>query len=536
MDSKLDFNWSEMLVNKIRRLMVNYGYGDPFKSKIQKEILITDIASGDLVSPGSKKLLEDLGQMIGVKLLNSKSSIKIKNFMYEIGSVTTDLKTSKRNNSGLIIDGDFAASGIKVVSDEIKLTLELPTANGGRMPLLEVGIKKPFLLTKDQKQISVAASVQILEGKDDVSFKVLNSDFNKFADLLSEDPESIQLGFEDLVIPEVSLRIGTKQINIKPEKVKDFIAKREDQLKALLIDQLRAKLREGAFQPMLKVIEEQKIAREYWVNTETVYSQFAIGKISSSVFAKNLEVNLPADFCTTSKFQSFNKNCLNLKETKTPKSVITNESHERSLVEIKDALTTGDANLVASISEDYLNKLLAATYDAGLYNDMLDEAGASLGAKRAFIRLDEKGQSGTLYADVIYKITGIQGTLVGKKEIRFPLVIKCSMRFENKLGNTPVMLIRLDDADLSDQVLRNGLPELGLVSTVKDVPRFKGKIIKTIRESTLKFIGKDVISMDYPEFKGLGLETVQFSSDGNGRMGAQVRLEELLRSDLEINN
>ena len=534
-DSKLDFNWSDMLVQKIRRLLVNKGHADPFRNKVETEIVIVDSVASQLVAPGSRALLNDLGQMIGVKLLNARSRIVVKNFSYEIGSITTDLKTTRKTNKGLIIDGDFSAGEIKVISDEISLILEIPTASGGQMPLVEVKIKKPFFLTEGQNHLTVAASVQLVEGKDDIRFKVLQSDFAKIADLLATRPNSIEMGFADLEIPRISVRIGSKTVVIEPEKVKNFIAAREDQLKSLLIDQLRVKLQEGAAAPIVKVLEEVVIPREHWLSTNSVSSQFTIGKISSGRFDKNLEVSLPADFCTNSRFKSFNKNCVNLKETKTPSSLITLEDHQNSMDAIKDSLS-GDVNLVASISEDYLNKLLGATFDAGLYTEMLAEADAALGPRKVFIRLDEKGETATLYADVIYDIKGLQRLAVGQSKIRFPLVLKCSMRIEKKAGNIPVLLVKMVDADLSDHILRNGIPALNLESTIQDVPRFKGKILKTIKQKLNKFLGKDVLSLNYPEFSGLGLETVNFSSDGSGRLGAHVRLEELLRVEEEEEN
>lgn len=530
-DSKLDFNWSDMLVQKVRRLMVNYGYGDPFKSAVESEITILDATADQLVSPQSKALVRDLGQMIGLELLNTRSRIKIKNFQYDVGSITTDLKTSHRSRDGLIIDGDFATSNVRVVSDQITLSIEMAAARGSAIPIIDVVIKKPFLITQRDRDFVISAAVQILEGRDDIGFKVLNSDFHKMADLLALEPQSVEIGFEDIIVPEISVRVGNRQITIDPNRVRNFIISRESQLKALLVDQLRVQLQKGAADPILKLVEEKRIPREYWMKSDIVASQFSIGKVSSSSFAKNLEITLPADFCTFSKFQSFNKNCVNLKDTKTPESVITEEKHGRSLIEIKDALTTGDANLVASISEDYINKMLAATIDAGLFNPMLDEIGASLGPKKVFVRLNERGDTGTLYADVNYQITGLQSTLIGRREIRFPMVVNISIRFEKKIGGLPVLLIRLEDADLSDNILRYGIPELELMSSVNSIPRFKGKVIQEIRNKTLAFVGKDIIALDYPEFKGLGLETVHFSSDGNGRLGAKLRLEELLRSD-----
>jgi hypothetical protein len=46
--------------------------------------------------------------------------------------------------------------------------------------------------------------------------------------------------------------------------------------------------------------------------------------------------------------------------------------------------------------------------------------------------------------------------------------------------------------------------------------------------------GKDILDLRYPELKGLGLETVEFVSDGNGRMNALMKLSDLIH-DEELN-
>jgi hypothetical protein len=254
-DSKLDFNWSDMLVQKVRRLMVNYGYGDPFKSEVQSEITIVDATASELVSPGSRALVRDLGQMIGLELLNTRSKIKIKNFQYDIGSVTTDLKTSHRSSTGLIIDGDFATSNVRVVSDQITLSIEMAGLRGQPIPVIDVVIKKPFLITQQNRDFVVSAAVQIIENKNDISFKVLRSDFQKMADLLALEPESVEIGFEDIVVPIISVRVGNRTVTIDPDKVRNFIVNRESQLKALLVDQLRVQIRKGAATNAVQISE-----------------------------------------------------------------------------------------------------------------------------------------------------------------------------------------------------------------------------------------------------------------------------------------
>lgn len=183
--------------------------------------------------------------------------------------------------------------------------------------------------------------------------------------------------------------------------------------------------------------------------------------------------------------------------------------------------------LAASISEDYLNKLLVTTYDAGLWKSALDEAGVELGPNKVTMRMDRKGDSGTLIMDVIYKASRFEAFTLGAKEIRFPLVLNISVRIE-KHNDEPVAIVRLNDVDLTDDTLINGKPEFNIVSSIGSIPRFKGKVVNTIKEKLSSLTNKDIVELRYPEFKDLGLEKVDFLSDGNGRMNAMLSLKDLM--------
>jgi hypothetical protein len=132
--------------------------------------------------------------------------------------------------------------------------------------------------------------------------------------------------------------------------------------------------------------------------------------------------------------------------------------------------------------------------------------------------------------DVVYKPTKMEKFLTGSKVIRFPLVLDVSLRIE-KNEDEPIVIIRLKDVDTSNETIINGKPDLNMISTVKDVPRFKGKVANAIREKVSVLRNKDIIELRYPEFKGLGLDKVDFLSDGLGRMNAIMRLEDLIEED-----
>jgi hypothetical protein len=143
------------------------------------------------------------------------------------------------------------------------------------------------------------------------------------------------------------------------------------------------------------------------------------------------------------------------------------------------------------------------------------------------MRLDKKGQSGTLALDVIYRPTKMEKILTGTQTIRFPLVLDVSLRIE-KIDEESVVIIRLNDVDSTDATLIYGREDLKMYSTLKTIPRFKTKVASTIRERLGVLKDKDIIELRYPELNGLGLEKVHFLSDGSGRMNATMRLEDLL--------
>jgi hypothetical protein len=88
-------------------------------------------------------------------------------------------------------------------------------------------------------------------------------------------------------------------------------------------------------------------------------------------------------------------------------------------------------------------------------------------------------------------------------------------------------VIRINDVDTSDETLINGFPHDNMISTLKDIPRFKEKVANTIREKISTLGNKDILEFEYPELKGLGLDKATFLSDGSGRMNVLMKFEDL---------
>jgi hypothetical protein len=526
-DSKLDYDWSGVLIAKLRLLLKNYKMTDPFIGRFPENKLMNEAVVGEFLSQNSKDFISGFGNAIGLSLLDTNTKVYMKGFSYDVKGFKTDLKASEAQVDGLVIGTDFSASQVDLAAERISLTVVIPNSGASNAPVFTVDIINPVIRANEDKLINFFAKIKIQDHKDYFKLQIQKANFDQMAQGLLARPQDIKLDYERIVIPESSLKIGNKTINFIPSKIEKFLRDNHEAIKSILLAQVASSLKDNTTKAAFKVLEQYQINKEHWIGNSKITSQFEIGNFSSSLLGDHIEINMPGDFCTRSKFDQLKKNCVNSKVTQIAQTRLNKKLHNASLGVMKDLMGQGDANIVASISEDYFNKLLVTTYDAGLWKKALDEAGVELGPNKVILKLDKRGDSGTLMMDVVYKPTKMERVFTGSKNVRFPLVMDVSIRVE-KHDNDPVVIIRLNDVDTTNQTLIFGRSDDHIISTVQDIPRFKNKVANSIRKRLEVLKNKDIVELRYPEFSGLGFEKIDFLSDGNGRMNAIMRLEDLL--------
>lgn len=526
-DSRLDYDFSGLLVSKFRMLLKNNKMSDPFKGRFKEPILLNESKVGDMLPAESKELIRDFGNAVGLNVLKADTKVWMHGLAYDVKGFKTNLKAHSQAIDGLSIGTDFSAEEIHLTADKITLSLVIPGKTNS--PVFSVDIIKPVIRAQEDKLINFHTLIKIQDNKDFYKLLIRKANFDQMANGLMSNSKDIVLDYERIIIPEVSLKIGSKTVNFSPEKIENLIRKNHEAIKGIILAQAGETLRSNTTEAAFKVLEQYKLNKEHWVPSPAIKSQIKIEKFASTD-GENIEINLPGDFCTNEKFDQLKQQCVHSKVTQTSATRLDSKFHRQSLKVMQDLMVQNDANIVASVSEDYINKLLVTTYDAGFWKEALDEAGVTLGPNRVTMRLDQRGSTGTLIMDVIYNPTKLERTLIGSKVIRFPLVLELSLRIE-KHNEVPVVIIRLNDVDTSDETLINGRPQENIVSTVKEVPRFKGKVAKAIREKLSVLRNKDIIELKYPEFKGLGLDKIDFLSDGMGRMNAIMSLEDLIEEN-----
>lgn len=529
-DSKLDYDWTGVLVSKFRMLLKNYKMNDPFSGRYTQPVLLNESKVGEFLPEDSKTLIRDFGNAVGLNFINAETKVWMEGLNYDVKGFQSNIKASDASADGIVIGTDFAASEVYLSADKLSLSLVIPGKTNS--PVFSVSVIKPYIRAKEEKLITFFTKIKIKDQKDHYKLQIVEANFDKMANRLVKNPDDIELDYEKIVIPKVSLKVGNKTINFSQEKIEGLIRSNHAAIKGMLLAQAATSLRSNTTEAAFKVLEQYKLNKEYWVGSPVLKSQIQIGAFGSSESGESIEIHLPGDFCTNEKFDKLQGQCVNNKTTQVSPTRLTKQAHDRSVTLMKEMMEEGNANFVASISEDYLNKLLVTTYDAGLWKQTLDEAGVELGPNKVTMRMDKKGDSATLIMDVVYKPTKVEKLLTGSKVIRFPLVLDVSVKIEKHDGE-PVVLVRFNDVDTTDETLINGRPADNIISTVREVPRFKGKVAKAIREKISVLRNKDVFELRYPELKGVGLEKVDFLSDGNGRMHAVMRLEDLIAAESE---
>ena len=523
--SKLDYDWTGALIKKFRTLLTNFQVSDPFSARIDKSILVNESEVGSFLPADSKDLIKTFGEALGLNLINAETKVWMTGLEYDVKGFRTELKATEVQSDGLIMENEFSASEVYFSTDKLSLSLVIPGKNSS--PVFTVDVVKPVVHANSDKLINFLTKIKVQDNKDSFKLRMLKASFDTMAKGLLRHADDIVLDYERLVIPEVSIKIGRKTVNFSPEKIARLLRDRHEAIKGILLAQLASTLRTNTIQAAFSVLEKYEIKKEHWIPSEEIASKIALSSLGASNDGNIIELNLPGDFCTNEKYNQHKKACISKKDTQTAASRLTGQHFRESKNIIKDLMDRGDANIVASVSEDYVNKLLVATYDAGLWKEALDEAGVTLGPNKVIMRLDKRGETGTVIMDVVYKAGGFERFMTGAKTIRFPLVLDIGIRIENRNGE-PVLIVRLHDVDTSDQTLIHGRPADNIMSTIKDVSRFRGKVLKTIRQKVGTMKNKDMLELPYPDLKGAGLEKIDFLSDGKGRMNAYLRLEDII--------
>lgn len=522
--TKLDKDWSLLLVSKIRRLLRNFHILDPFKYSYEGSLLISETTAGTYLPPASREIIRDFGNVLGLDFFNAKTKVTLHGFNYEVKGFKTDLQAIDNSGGNFKAKINLSASEINVEAGKISFDVEIPTQDGRSTPVISIEIVKPVIRAQNDSLVKLLTQIQIIDSGNQLNLKI--DELNLDQMMVNLTSGNIDINYETVNVPRISVRIGNRTVNFSPDKIRAYLRRNHEGIKGFILAQTSKVLKQGVSDAYLALVEKYKVDKMFWLPTPFIRSQIEISQFTNFPRSNDLVINALGDFCTIAGYDKYKDQCVLKKITNIANSRLTSALHDESMLLLRDRMASGDADMMVSASEDYLNKLLASTIDAGLWKDALDQAGIKLGPNNVSLRLNQVGETGMLVLDGIYKMKRLESIATGVREIRFPLVLNVGIRFENQ-NDVPVLIIRSHSVDTSDNTLINGIPELGVDSSIRRVSRFRSKVLKTIRDAVAGLQGKDILPIPMLELSGLSLEEADFHSDGKGRIFGTLKLEDI---------
>jgi hypothetical protein len=340
----------------------------------------------------------------------------------------------------------------------------------------------------------------------------------KILSALSDEPVSTR----HIKIHPVVVRLNHLSRSVDFESVKPIIQKRLDLMIGKILSLLGASLEKSLGPKLLKMVFSNNTRSDLMVSNDYIYTRYASSRFSKPA-QDQFALGIRGDLCTTSGFKQFQESCVQHVEPYEPVRTLTDLEKQKGLDSITETLAQNRADLVVSIHEDYINRLLKTTIDADLWDEKLAEDHLSLGPKGVFTVFNQKTQKPEMFIDLYYSgDKGVERIFINdRRPIRFPLRMSTSISFVLK-DKVPHMIIKTEKLLSDAQEIIQGIPEYELESRL--VRLFRKKIAKMIIKMAQKLEGQVAIDLDFPIMKEVGLENTTYEVTPYGRLNWLFRI------------
>jgi hypothetical protein len=561
--TKTNASWNIFLLDELQQTMINLGshYNMRSHQYMDSDLIYENSTIQDMLTDDTAELFEKLEDISGLGILRIKPEISIKSLGYDLYNISPEI-TVKPLYKGLGLNAKVSINGLDIYANSLDINFVLPQQYASeKIIAMQVKMVKPRL--SFSRGVTLPFELGLLLDKIDSGVKVSFSrlDLKLLANTLRNSQHAFDFDFERLDISEVSLEIMGRTITVDEDQILKTIMEYKENLKKIIIDQLAAVVAKDGFLALVKMFDGQILPDEYWFNTSIDKKYPFVLKLKSlkAIDEKTINLNIDGDFCTKEEFDISHKDCVSNKDIANYPNTISEEDDNQSRHWIEKSLKEKNKQFIASISENYITKLVHGTIKNNEWEDVLKENKIKLGDKKAFIRFDEEGEFAKLYIDAIYRVGKIKGLLLGQRNINFPIVLKIKPKVKyievehqksdseiTKKTELPHIVFTVVDIILESDTLRYGIPEYELDSSIQRINfGLRRVVLRKIRKELFQFDeetnrygvnswkGVDLPPLLFPELSNLYLEKLKFHSDGIGRGNFSFDGNQILLRDLE---
>ncbi len=515
--SRLDHQASASLIKRVRTFLINNEFGDPYNRRIESPFLIDVNQVLDDLPPGTQTWIKDLQSLLNLKLFESNYKLQIEDLSYRIDGFNSELMpmTSSMNRIEYVTLN--YVQGLKLSAGKISFQVELKRTTNGSPIKFQIDLIEPDFLVSQDLMVELPMGWYTALMPDALLLSLHTIDLSKVFEKVVSRPDLIDFYVKDLYMPQVSVRVGDRNVSFDKEKIFNFVVSRKEEMKMAILDLLRSRMQDR-FSNIIKDHPQEIFLPRSFATKGRVSAVFDLRNFNAEASTNVIDAKIDGFFCATRK--DINA-CQSEQDPTKMRRIISSQTYEQSMHEIDLLFMEKRANVAISISEDYINQLITSVAQAG----MIDLAGESftLGPEKAFVLAEEKGEGFSLYLDIIHKLRGAQRVLVGRSELRFPIRLSIGLKV-NLIQGIPHLQIKVLEVKTDEKLLIEGLPEYELVTNVDSV-RFRKKVINNILEDISPFNQKILVDLELKEFKDTYLEQLSFLSDGKGRANAVLSMK-----------
>lgn len=511
--TRFDLASSEAFIEQLRLFLKNNEFGDPYRQELKKPLVFDLKRALEQVPEDTQDWIRKLQSVLRIEVFQSDYKITIHHFSYSVNEFNSAFRTGLSSQQRIDYVTESYVKGLQLAADKVVFSVELQSTQNQKPITFDiemVGVEflvRPELVAELSLGWSTAVMPQwVLLGLETVNIEKLMTE-------ITSRPELIDLRVQDLNIPDVSFRIGSRTVRFDEDKIKGFFVRRKEAMKKGILDLLKLRLRDR-FANILEAPKRIQLPKQYSFagDLNGVWDLSAMSVNRTGI----VELDLDGHFCPAHE-QKF---CVSSKIPAKLRRAIDPSLYQKSLREINRILIEKQTNIALSVSEDYLNQLIEATLRAGLIDEALKGQDFILGTEKVFVLAEEKGELFSLYLDVIHRLKGAQRILVGRSEIRFPVKLMIGLRIE-EVGEIPHLRLEVKEVATTEEQIISGIPQYGLPTTVTQV-RFRGKVVSSILSDVSKMQGLRLLDIPLEELKGTYLDELEFASDGQGRATALI--------------
>lgn len=521
--SRFDLESSQSFIQQLRKFLINNKFGDPYSQTVKKPISIDLAQLLSEIPNDTQKWIHELQSVLKVQVFESNYRLVIDNFSYSVKNFNSEFVPG--NSSSLRAEYVTVnyINGLHISADKISFEVELKQTQTRNPIKFKVELIEPeFIVNQDlTAELPMGWSTSVMP--ENIFLTLESVDISKVMAKIVKKPNLIDLRVKDMVMPQVSIKVGSKEIKFDQARIKNFFATRKENMKKGILDLLNVRMSERFSNIIKDAPKKLELARTYGLRSD----------INGVFDVQTMDVNrtgivhfdIDGHFCDIAPMLE-NDFCQGNKIPARMRRDLPISNYGRSIRELNRTLIEKKTNIAVSVSENYLNQLIEATIRAGLWEESFKDKPFKLGPEKSFLLAEDKGDTLSLYMDIIYKLSKTERILVGRSELRFPIKFKIAVKIEEMEG-MPHFTIKVKDIGTDEKLLLEGAPALGLTTNVNNVPRFRKKVLKAIMKDVSLFDKQLLVDVVMKELEGTYLDQLEFVSDGLGRANALIGFKKL---------